>query len=162
MVVAGTVGSGVGSGDEWSGVPPQGLVKSISLGDSTSVRPERDWERPGWQSLASCGPVKVRWMEDARMGEVAVALLSLVDLTGVLSVSVSASFARARRRLRVSSLLDVVSTGKILTDGRQRRLLHYSNTRSGCPVTREPRPPRARLTLREYITPSPSCITGSA
>ena len=99
----GAGGSVAGKGDEASGAP-QGVVKSVSLGDSTSVRPERDCERPGWQSLASCGPVKVRWMEDARMGEVAVALLSLVDLTGVLSVSLSASFARARRRCRVSSL----------------------------------------------------------
>ena len=122
----GAGGSVAGKGDEVSGAG-EGVVKSVSLGDSTSVRPERDCERPGWQSLASCGPVKVRWMEDARMGEVAVALLSLVDLTGVLSVSLSDSFARARRRLSVSSLSSFVSTEKALVDVRQRGPFNESN-----------------------------------
>ena len=161
-VVVGTGSSGVAARDEASGAP-QGVVKSVSLGDSTSVRPERDCERPGWQSLASCGPVKVRWMEDARMGEVAVALLSLVDLTGVLSVSLSDSFARARRRLSVSSLSSFVSTEKALVDMRQRGPFNESNheqqfskqvcraQRNSKLLSRDPRPNTGALAASQGV-----------
>ena len=102
----GAGGSVAGKGDEASGAP-QGVVKSVSLGDSTSVRPERDCERPGWQSLASCGPVKVRWMEDARMGEVAVALLSRLRDSGP-------GYARAYARM-LQGLLLATAPGFVCT-----------------------------------------------